>query len=34
VAPEDASPALRALRAEEPANGLDIERRVLMTLAL
>jgi GNAT superfamily N-acetyltransferase len=34
TAPDDASPELRALRAEEPANGLDLERRVLMTLGL
>ena len=34
TAPDDASPALRALRAEEPANGLDLDRRVLMTLEL
>ena len=34
LAPEDASPALQALRAEEPSNGLDLARRVLMTLAL
>ncbi|MET0556569.1 MAG: GNAT family N-acetyltransferase, partial [Vicinamibacteria bacterium] len=34
TAPDDASPELRALRAEEPANGLRLDRRVLMTLAL
>jgi GNAT superfamily N-acetyltransferase len=34
TAPDDASPELRALRAEEPASGLDLERRVLMTLGL
>jgi GNAT superfamily N-acetyltransferase len=33
LSPGDASPELRALRAEEPANGLDLARRVLMTLA-
>lgn len=34
LAPEDASPGLQALRAEEPANGLDLSRRVLMAIAL
>jgi len=34
TAPDDASAELRALRAQEPAFGLDIERRVLMTLGL
>jgi GNAT superfamily N-acetyltransferase len=34
VGPGDASPELQALRAEEPANGLDLARRVLMALAL
>jgi GNAT superfamily N-acetyltransferase len=34
IAPDEASPELRALRAEEPANGLDLERRVLMMMPL
>jgi GNAT superfamily N-acetyltransferase len=34
IAPDDASPELRALRAEEPANGLDLGRRLLMVRAL
>lgn len=34
IAPEEASPELCALRAQEPHWGLDIDRRVLMTLPL
>jgi GNAT superfamily N-acetyltransferase len=34
IAPGEASPDLRALRAQEPGWGLDLDRRVLMTLAL